>query len=184
MDETPENSLSFRHQHIISVLELRIQLQNEDFVIAENKAQQYITISSIILAIISGFSLGELSSRTPLIVRIFLTGLIFIFAFVLFHYLKALQHRIWKESVGTNEEEIANLKKRVTLGIDEAYYEFIFETHLKVILHNKEVLNTKRRHVNLARQGVRLMLLLTFIFTLIMVWLHPLCTLFSISGCI
>lgn len=172
-----ETSVSFKHQHSLSALELRIQLQSDDFSAAENKSQQYINISAVVFAVLSGFSVSQ--PFADIVVLILLLLLLGSSIFVFYHSLNSLKPRNWRQFVNT-EEERKRLQNLVNTVGDLEYQQTLFENYLSILRDNDKILEIKRFHNRKARRGVYFQIWITLCLVLYRVFADVYC---KIANC-
>ncbi len=153
-----EPILNFVETDVLRLMENHYKRSEDTAKDLDDKAQQTITISSVIAGLISAFNLtqGPLSAERKLILIVLFV--VYAVAFVL--SIDALFPRKWKgEPLEADWDEY----KKVVSKHPFDYYEWLIQAYIEAIDINANVISRKRRDVELAMGTVGLQVAVVFV---------------------
>jgi hypothetical protein len=139
------DDLSFVKTDILRLMQNHYKRSEDNGKELEDKAQQIITISTVIVGLVSAFNVtqGPLSTERKLI----FVALFIVYAAALYFCFHALFPRKWKgEPLQATWPEFLRVSAK---SLDD-YYDWVIESYIESIAVNEKVLSKKVRDVELA----------------------------------
>lgn len=148
------------------MLELQLQHQNSRFEAIEQKAQQAISVSGVVIALITG--IGSVQQTIDNTNKAFIILLLVIFGIAFFFGICALWFRDWLDmpKIGDQKHYDDKLKPFFANARDDVYWTEMMEGYVKSVLHNQEILKAKTKWANLALGCTCIELVITWFFVL------------------
>lgn len=152
------DELNFTELDVLRLMQNHYKRSEDTAKALDDKAQQTITISSVIAGLISAFNLtqGPLSVERKLI----LIALFVVYAVAFGLSIHALFPRKWKgEPLEADWDEY----KKVVRMHPFDYYEWVIEAYIEAIDTNAHVISIKQRDIELAMGAVLLQVFIVFV---------------------
>lgn len=163
--------LTFKHHHFLNALEIRLQMQDAIFAALENKANQYITINGIVIAILIGLlALSDIREIPQLMSFVLYCVLLIILLFVcrvFYHCYKALEPQEWSVPISLDGGWLDYLKT----AEDMPYHERVLDTYWEIIRDHNTVLSKKAKHVTQAQRAIAIQLVIILATLLVIILL-------------
>jgi hypothetical protein len=153
-----ENELNFVEADMLQLIRNHYKRAEDTAKALDDKAQQTITISSLIVGVTSAFNLtqGTLSPER----KVFFIVLFIVYAFASGLCIDALFPREWKgEPIEADWEEYKTVVNKTAFD----YYDLIIEGYIESIKINAVVIERKTRDVRLSMGAVVLQVLIIFL---------------------
>lgn len=135
--------LSIQQTNVLKLLEGNSKQQDDEFQVLERKAQQNISIASIIVAFLGALNLGSLQvfsvNKGFLLIVVGIYALIFLFSYL------AL---ITKDWAGLPLKPTWDESQRVLNKSEEEFYDWLIASYIENINDNQAILNRKARFIN------------------------------------
>lgn len=159
------------HHHIMTLLEARITSQNDDFNSYDNKAQGIISISSVLVALISGFGLIPDTTNQISITGFFV--MLVVFARLTYHALRVMKITKWERlfTITTSEKFMTEDYLQIIAVPEDRYIKDAVAMLTKIIEKNQMTLDEKLSSLKLAWKWLVYLLVASFIYAFVLILL-------------
>jgi hypothetical protein len=165
-----ETELKFSQQHSLDLMEAQLQHQNSSFDALDQKAQQVINISGVIVALVAGFAAIQNSPSN--ILKALVIFLLILCAGAIGLALRVLWLKHWDNVISIESEE--DQKKLLSQPYPEkVYWEQMMQNYIETVVSRKKVLDEKTYYTQAALKVTIVELLITAIILINQIFFSP-----------